>query len=97
MDPPGTSGGFGTELVLAMGEDDGGMHDIVLMCPCCNKYNVLFRRHLQAPGINFPFGICNDDILQVDSQLIRFYYDGDVIHIVRGISAAHLGTLYFDM
>ena len=89
-------GTFGTALTLVLPEDEGGnnlMLEKTNLCPGCCKYNVLWLRHLVAPGAFIPIGICNDCLLQVDSELVNFYESDGILYIVRAVQTAHLSNL----
>lgn len=95
-DVPTVPGGFGTPLVLVLPEDEGGsnlMMEKTSMCPGCCRYNVLWLRHLIAPGVLIPIGVCNDCLLQVDSELVNFYEGDGILYIVRDTQTAHLSNL----
>lgn len=89
-------GTFGTELTLVLPESEGDsnlMLEKTSLCPGCCKYNVLWLRHLVAPGAFIPIGICNDCLLQVDNELVNFYESDGILYIVRAAQTAHLSNL----
>lgn len=68
------------------------MYEKVDLCPSCSRYNVLFKRILAAQGIEIPFGICNDCLLQYDNGFVNFYTDGKMVYAIRSVEIAHSFT-----
>ena len=85
----------GTELTLVLPKDEGSnlMMEKTNLCPGCCKYNVLWLRHLVAPGVLIPIGVCNDCLLQVSNELVSFYESDGILYIVRATQTAHLSNL----